>query len=268
MEQNSFPEFTIYPRLKDKIVLITGASAGIGKACAQGFAACGSKLVLGARRIENLQELKKELEEKFKTSIYIANLDVRDNANVEKFAKEIPNEFKEIDILVNNAGLALGLEQSAENKLDDIHNMIDTNVKGIFFLLRQFLPGMIQRKRGHIINIGSVAGLEGYSGGSIYCASKFAVKGLTESLRKELVSTPLRVTLVAPGLVETEFSIVRFSGDKEKAKKPYIGLKPLVAEDIADSVLYCASRPEHVQVADLLVLPSAQASVGVIHRDS
>jgi 3-hydroxy acid dehydrogenase/malonic semialdehyde reductase len=261
-------DIPIYPRLKNKIVLITGASAGFGKSTAEYFAASGSNLILTARRFDRLESLKKDLEQKYSVKIYIAQLDVRDNAAVEKFVQGIPSEFSEIDILVNNAGLALGVAQAAENKIEDINTMIDTNVKGMLFMIRHVLPGMIQRKRpGHVINVGSVAGSEGYSGGSVYAASKFAVRGLTESLRKELVNTPIRVTHIAPGLAETEFSLVRFGGDPEKAKKPYQGLVPLTAEDIADNIVYCASRPDHVQIADMLIFPSAQASVHVVHRE-
>jgi len=259
----------MYPRLKDKIVLITGASVGIGESTARFFAASGSHLILTARREEKLESLKKDLESKHEgIKIFTCPLDVRSNESVDKFVKAIPKEFAEIDVLVNNAGLALGVKATHENDLDQMNNMIDTNVKGVFYMIKAIVPGMVQRNRGDIINISSVAGLEGYVGGSAYCASKFAVQALTDSLRKELVATPLRVTAICPGLCgDTEFSLVRF-GDAEAAKKPYSGIKALHPDDIADNILYVASRPPHVQISQIVVMPTNQAAPTVVHRET
>jgi len=258
----------MYPRLKDKVVLITGASAGIGEWTARLFAASGSNLVLTARRVEKLDALKKDLELKHSgIKIFTSALDVRSRQSVDQLIKAIPNEMSEIDILVNNAGLALGVKHTHENDLDAVDTVIDTNVKGVFYMTRAIVPGMVQRKRGHIFNISSVAGLEGYPGGSIYCASKFAVQGMTESLRKELVATPLRVTAICPGLVgETEFSMVRF-GDKESASKVYQGIQALTPEDIADNIVYIASRPPHVQITDIVIMATNQAAPTLVHRE-
>jgi len=256
-----------YPRLTDKIILITGASAGIGEACARVFAASGSKLVLGARREDRLVKLKSDLETQYRAKIAIATLDVCSTESVNTFLDRIPSEFRDIDILVNNAGLALGKDKTWETPEESVDLMIDTNVKGAHRMIRLVVPGMKERNRGHIINISSIAGKEAYAGGSIYCASKFALEAINISLRKELVDTPIRVTSIGPGLVsETEFSIVRFFGDKEKASLAYQGYKPLSSFDIADNVAYVASRPEHVQIADIIVFPSSQASSEVVHK--
>jgi len=233
------------------------------------FSENGSNLVLTGRRMERLQKLKEELEQKTRDiKIKIFQLDVRSNESILSLVKEmeLDKEFSNVDILVNNAGLALGVKQTHENDLNQMHQMIDTNVKGVFFMLKAFLPSMIARNAGHIINISSVAGFEGYPGGSVYCATKFAVQGLTEVLRKELVSYKIRVTSICPALCETEFSLVRFTGDKDAAKKPYQGIEPLHAEDIADSILYVASRPPHVQVSEMTLYPTNQASPTMIYR--
>jgi len=260
----------MYPRLKDKIVLITGASTGIGESTARLFAECGSHLILAARRVEKLQNLKNELQSKHKDMrIFTSELDVRSNESVEKFIKAIPKELSAIDILVNNAGLALGVKNTHENDLDQMNQMIDTNVKGVFYMVKAIVPGMVERKAGHIINISSVAGLEAYAGGSAYCASKYAVEALTMSMRKELVATPVRVTSICPALTgNTEFSFVRFGFDKDAAAKPYEGIQPLNPEDIADNVVYVASRPPHVQVSNLVVYPTNQASPNVIYKEA
>jgi len=233
----------MYSRVKDKIVLITGASNGIGEKTARLFAQCGSHLILTARRVEKLEALQKELQLAHKDiKVFICGLDVRSNESVEKMVKSIPKELSAVDILVNNAGLALGVKQTIENDLDQMNQMIDTNVKGVFYMIKAIVPGMVERKRGHIINVSSVAGLEGYPGGSGYCASKYAVQGLTMALRKELVATPLKVTSICPGLCQnTEFSLVRL-GNKESADKVYDGIQALLPEDIADNIVYIASR--------------------------
>jgi 3-hydroxy acid dehydrogenase/malonic semialdehyde reductase len=259
-------ELTRYPRLTNKIVLITGASAGIGEACARIFALGGSHLVLGARRVEKVEALAKALSVKHNIRVHAAALDVRDAASIDAFFASLPEEFQKIDILINNAGLALGRSNTWETLDEDIDGMLDTNVKGLLRVTKAVVPGMRQRNSGHVINISSVAGVEAYRGGSVYCASKFAVQAITTALRKELVDTPIRVTGICPGLVETEFSLVRFKGDAEKAKEPYKGLIPLSPFDVADVIAFTASRPEHVQVADVLLFPSAQASSEIVHR--
>jgi 3-hydroxy acid dehydrogenase/malonic semialdehyde reductase len=257
-----------YPRLKDKIVLITGASAGIGASTAKLFAECGSHLILAARREDRLIALKSEIEAKHKeVKIHIAILDVSKIDSVEKMVSSFPKEFSAIDILVNNAGLALGLSTAYNFTLEQLDTVIDTNIKGVLHMIRAIVPGMLERKSGHIINIGSIAGYQSYPHGSIYCASKFAVRAITDALRKELVATPLRVTAINPGLTETEFSLVRFGGETEKAKKPYEGVEPLIGDDVADTIVYAASRPPHVQISDLTIFPTAQASVAFIHRE-
>jgi len=264
MEDSS--ELASYPRLKNKVVLITGASSGIGEATAKHFAHCGSNLILGARRLQKLEALKKELEDKHHITVHIGTLDVCSSQSVAEFVKGIPESLASVDVLVNNAGLALGKADTHVTLEADIDRMFDTNVKGLLRMTQAIVPEMIQRNSGHIINIGSVAGLEAYKGGSAYCGSKHAVQAITVAQRKELAHTNLRVSIVSPGMVETEFSVVRF-GDKQKADDVYKGIKPLTGADIADNVVYTASRPPHVQVAEMLIFPSAQASAEVIHKN-
>jgi len=258
----------MYSLVKDKIVLITGASSGIGESTARLFAECGSHLILCARRLEKLQKLKEELGEKHKTiQIHTSVLDVRDNDSVNAMVKGIPPNFQKIDVLVNNAGLALGVKHAFENDMEQIQRMLDTNVTGVFLMIKAILPGMMQRNAGHIINISSVAGLEGYPGGSGYCASKYAVEGLTMAVRREVVATNIRVTSICPGLCQdTEFSLVRL-GNKEAAEKVYKGIVALNASDIADNIVYVASRPPHVQISNLTVMPTNQASATFVHRE-
>jgi 3-hydroxy acid dehydrogenase/malonic semialdehyde reductase len=259
-----------YYDIKGKIVLITGASSGIGESTALLFAEYGSHLILTARRIEKLKILKEKILSKFQDSkIFIHELDVRNFDSIKKLEEDIPKELKNIDILINNAGLALGLKYIHENDLNHINQMIDTNIKGIFYMVKVFLPNMVERKSGHIINISSIAGQEGYAGGSVYCATKFAVQGLTMSMRKELVNTPIRVSSICPGLVgNTEFSLVRYDGNEEMAKKVYEGIKALVPIDVADTIIYVASRPSHIQIIDLTIVPTNQASVCSIYKES
>ena len=252
--------------LKEKIVFITGASAGIGLACARAFAAQGARLLLAARRAERLEKLAAELEAGFGTKSHVFALDVRDRKAVEKAVAGLPAEWKEIEILVNNAGLSRGLDKLQEGKSEDWEEMIDTNLKGLLYVSRAVLPGMIARGRGHVINIGSIAGHEVYPLGNVYNATKFGLKALTKGLRLDLVGTGLRVTSVDPGMTETEFSLVRFRGDGERAGKIYQGFTPLTPDDIADAVVYCATRPAHVDVAEMIVMPTDQASTTVIHR--
>lgn len=254
--------------LKEKIVFITGASAGIGRACAQAFAAHGARLLLAARRVERLEKLAADLKAAFDTESHVFALDVRDRKAVEKVLAALPAAWKDIEVLVNNAGLSRGLDKLQEGKPADWEEMIDTNVKGLLYVSRAVLPGMIARGRGHVINIGSIAGREVYPAGNVYCATKFAVGALTKGMRLDLNGTGVRVSTVDPGLTETEFSVVRFHGDAERAGKTYQGYKPLDPEDIADAVVYCATRPLHVDVAEMLVLPTDQASTMLVIKKS
>ena len=252
--------------LKDKIVFITGASSGIGRSCAEAFAALGARLLLAARRRERLAELAAGLAEKHGVRVHAFELDVRDQPAVERAVAGLPAEWSAIEVLVNNAGLSRGLDKLHQGLLQDWEEMIDTNVKGLLYVTRAVLPGMIERGRGHIINIGSVAGHEVYPAGNVYCASKFAVRALSKGLRLDLNGTPIRVSEVAPGMVETEFSLVRFHGDAERAGKVYQGLTPLGPDDVADAVVWCATRPLHVNVSEVVIWPTAQASTTLVHR--
>ncbi len=252
--------------LKDKIVFITGASSGIGRSCAAAFASLGAKLLLAARRRERLDELAAELRDKYPVEAYVFELDVRDQPAVERAVAELPAEWSAIQVLVNNAGLSRGLDKLHEGNLLDWEEMIDTNVKGLIYVSRAVIPGMVKRNGGHVINIGSIAGHEVYVGGNVYCATKFAVNALSKGMRLDLNGTPLRVSEVAPGLVETEFSIVRYRGDKDKAGKAYQGMTPLTGDDIADAVVYCATRPPHVNISEMIVMPTAQAATWLVHR--
>jgi serine 3-dehydrogenase len=252
--------------LANTIVFITGASSGIGRSCARAFAESGADLILVARRKNRLKRLAEDLKKQFNTETFIDELDVRDNRAVAKFYKNLPVEWRDIDILVNNAGLSRGLNKLYEGKIEDWEEMIDTNVKGLLYVSRTVLPGMVERKKGTVINIGSIAGHDVYTGGNVYCATKHAVDALTKGMRMDLVDTPIRVCTVDPGLVETEFSEVRFRGDKERAKKTYQNMTPLTPDDIADAVLFAATRPPHVQIAELIIMPTAQASTTLVHR--
>ena len=246
----------------NKIVLITGATSGIGLACARKFAANGDKLILTGRNEHRLAELKKELA----TDVLTLAFDVRDREKAQQYIGGLPDEWQKIDVLVNNAGLALGLEPEYEGNMDDWETMIDTNIKGLLTMTRLIVPGMVERNSGHIINVGSVAGDAAYAGGIVYCATKAAVKALTDGLRIDVANTAIRVTNLKPGLVETNFSNVRFKGDEERAAKLYTGIKPLTGDDIADVAVYAANAPEHVQIAEVLILATHQASGSVIVR--
>jgi len=252
--------------LKDKIVFVTGASSGIGESTARAFAAEGAKILMCARRGERIEKLAKALETEHETAVHTFRLDVREQAAVDEAVAGLPEAWRAIDILVNNAGLSRGLDKLPGGLVSDWEEMIDTNVKGLLYVTRAVLPGMIERGRGHVINIGSIAGLEVYPGGAVYCASKFAVRALTKGLRLDLNGTPIRVSEVAPGMVETEFSVVRFHGDAERARKVYQGLTPLGPDDIAEAVVWCATRPLHVNVSDVVIWPTAQASPTLVHR--
>jgi len=252
--------------LKDKVVFVTGASSGIGEATAQAFAGLGARILMCARRAERLEKLAQALESEHKAAAHYFRLDVRDQAAVDRAIAGLPSEWRAIDVLVNNAGLSRGLDKLPNGLVDDWEEMIDTNVKGLLYVSRAVLPGMIERGRGHIINIGSIAGHELYPGGNVYCATKFAVRALSKGLRLDLSGTPIRVSEVAPGMVETEFSIVRFHGDAERAGKVYQGLTPLGPDDIAEAVVWCATRPLHVNVSEVVIMPTAQASTTLVHR--
>eukprot|EP01102_Stenamoeba_stenopodia_P010940 TRINITY_DN3340_c0_g1_i1.p1 TRINITY_DN3340_c0_g1~~TRINITY_DN3340_c0_g1_i1.p1 ORF type:complete len:259 (+),score=53.34 TRINITY_DN3340_c0_g1_i1:137-913(+) len=254
--------------LAGKVVFITGASSGIGTACARLFAKEGSKLVLTARRLDRLTQLKEELlsGSPAAAGVHVAELDVRDYKQVQEVVKGLPDEYKAIDVLVNNAGLAVGVNLVHETPMEDYDRMMDTNVKGVMHLIKEVLPGMLARNSGHIINIGSIAGHEAYRHGSVYCASKWALNAINTSLRKELVGTPLRVTAISPGMVETEFSVVRFNGDTDKAASMYKGFEPMVATDVAEAVIFAATRHPRVQVGDIIMYACNQASTEVIHR--
>ena len=250
----------------NKIVLITGATSGIGLACAKKFAENGDKLILTGRNQQRLSEIQKTLEAEKGVKVLTLAFDVRDREKAGKFLSELSAEWLEIDVLVNNAGLALGLEPVFEGDIDDWETMIDTNIKGLLTMTRLILPGMVERNRGHIINIGSVAGDAAYAGGNVYCATKAAVKALSDGTRIDVAHTAIRVTNLKPGLVETNFSNVRFHGDKERAAKVYKGIMPLTGDDIADVAVYAANAPEHVQIAEVLILATHQASGSVIVR--
>lgn len=250
-----------------KTILITGASSGIGEGCARKFASQGARLILNARSTDKLIDLADELREKYGTECYVMPFDVRDRESAAAALDALPEEWKSIDVLINNAGLAIGTDKEHEGNADEWDVMIDTNIKALLSMTRLIVPGMIEQGRGHIINIGSIAGDAAYPGGSVYCATKAAVKALSDGLRIDLVDTPLRVTNIKPGLVETNFSVVRFRGDKEKADNVYRGIKPLNGDDIAEVVYFAASAPEHMQVAEVLVMPTYQATGTIVSKN-
>ena len=250
-----------------KTILITGASSGIGEGCARKFASQGARLILNARSTDKLRDLADELREKYGTECYVMPFDVRDRESAAAALDALPEEWKSIDVLINNAGLAIGTDKEHEGNADEWDVMIDTNIKALLSMTRLIVPGMIEQGRGHIINIGSIAGDAAYPGGSVYCATKAAVKALSDGLRIDLVDTPLRVTNIKPGLVETNFSVVRFRGDKEKADNVYRGIKPLNGDDIAEVVYFAASAPGHMQVAEVLVMPTYQATGTIVSKN-
>ncbi len=252
--------------LKNQIVSITGASSGIGAACARVFAQAGAKLILAARRQQRLEELAEELTQKFACQLHLVVLDVRSRASVELALSNLPPSWEAVDILINNAGLSRGLDKLHEGSIEDWEEMIDTNVKGLLYVTRELLPGMVSRGKGHIVNIGSIAGHQTYPGGNVYCASKAAVRVISEGLKQDLLGTPVRVSSVDPGMVETEFSEVRFHGDTSRAKNVYQGLTPLTPEDVADVVFFCVTRPPHVNISEVLLVPTDQATATLIHR--
>lgn len=251
----------------NKIVLITGATSGIGLACARKFAENGDKLILTGRNEYKLAEIRQELQSEG-IDVLTLSFDVRDREEAKKNITSLPAEWQQIDVLINNAGLALGLDTEYSGDLDEWETMIDTNIMGLLTMTRLVVPGMVERGCGHIINIGSVAGDAAYAGGNVYCATKAAVKALSDGLRIDVADTPIRVTNLKPGLVETNFSNIRFHGDTERAANVYKGIKPLAGDDIADVAVYAANAPAHVQIAEVLILATHQASGSVIVRKS
>ncbi len=245
-----------------QIALITGATSGIGEACARRFHTAGYRVIITGRNASRLNTLKDELGSDVLPLIF----DVRDREASEAAIASLPEEWQQIDVLVNNAGLALGLEKEYVGDYHDWDTMIDTNIKGLLYMTRAIVPGMVERGKGHVINIGSVAGDAAYANGNVYCGTKAAVKAITEGLRIDLAETPIRVTLLKPGLVETRFSEVRFHGDTDRAANVYKGIVPLTGDDIADAALYAVQAPAHVQIAEMLILATHQASGSVIYR--
>jgi len=253
-------------RLNNKIVFISGASSGIGKACANVFAEEGAKLILAARRNERLVHLAKELKEKFNTESKILSFDIQNYSAIKESFASLPEEWKDVDILINNAGLAQGMHKLYEGNPEDWDVMINTNIKGVLYLSREVLPYMVKRESGHVINLGSTAGHDVYPFGNVYCATKFAVNAISQSLRIDVLDKSIKVSSVDPGMVETEFSVVRFSGDVERAKNVYKGVEPLTPQDVADAILYCSTRPKHVNINEIILTPIAQAQSNFVVR--
>ncbi len=250
-----------------KTILITGATSGIGLACAYRFAKEGNNVIITGRRAERLDKVKNDLTKDYGIDVLALNFDVRDKDAVFENLENLSEKWKNIDVLVNNAGLAVGLNTIQEGVIDDWERMIDTNIKGLLYVTRAILPGMVKRKKGHVVNIGSIAGKEVYPNGNVYCATKHAVDALTKAIRIDAVNAGIKVTQIAPGAVETEFSIVRFKGDKEKADSVYKGFEPLHPEDVADAVYYVTDLPPHVTINDLLIMPTAQANAVTFHKE-
>ncbi len=252
--------------MKGKTIFITGATSGIGQACARKFAAMGCRLILNGRNLVKLSALEQELIANG-VEVLVLAFDVRDREAMRRAVETLPEEWHNIDVLINNAGLVIGMDKEHEGSLEEWDIVIDTNIKALLAMTRLIVPGMVKRGCGHVINIGSIAGDAAYAVGSVYCATKAAVKALSDGLRIDLVDTPLRVTNIKPGMVETNFSVVRFRGDKQKADAVYEGICPLTGDDIADVVYYAASAPAHVQIAEVLVMPTYQATGTVCHRN-
>ncbi|MEJ6979188.1 SDR family oxidoreductase [Pedobacter sp. P351] len=249
-----------------KIALITGATAGIGEACSKLFAKQGYNLILTGRRTERLLQIQKELSKNEDIRVIILTLDVRNKEDVERQLQTLPEEWKVVDVLINNAGLSLGLEPIHEGDTDDWDTMIDTNIKGLLYVSKVVSNWMVKRKNGHIVNLGSIAGKETYANGNVYCATKHAVDSLNKAMRIDLLPYGIRVTGIHPGAVETEFSEIRFKGNNDRAKKVYEGFEPLKADDIADTIWFVVSRPSHVNINDLVIMPTAQANTAHLKR--
>lgn len=254
-------------KLKGSVVFITGASSGIGTACARLFAKEGANLLLCARRLDMLNKLSNQLQHEHNVDVHTFRLDVRQRMNVSKTIEQLPAQWRTIDILINNAGLAAGLDLIQEGNLLDWEDMIDTNIKGLLYVTRKILPQMVDRNSGHIINIGSIAGHQVYPRGAVYSATKQAVNALSNGLRMDLFGTKVRVSTVDPGAVETNFSMVRFKGDSKRAAAVYEGMEPLSPEDVADAVIYCATRPPHVNISEVIIMPTAQAAATMTYRE-
>ncbi|WP_461641868.1 SDR family oxidoreductase [Labilibaculum euxinus] len=250
----------------NKIAFITGATAGIGEACAKKLAKIGFDLIISGRRKENLEKLKQEIIANYHVKVLAIELDVRNQKEVESKINSLPKEWIKIDLLLNNAGLAVGVSPVQEGIIDDWERMIDTNLKGLLYVTRTISPLMVERKKGQIINITSIAGKEVYPGGNVYCATKHAIDAITKGMRIDLLPHNIKVSSIAPGMVETEFSLVRFKGDEEKAEQVYNGFTPLYAEDIAETVEFIATRPTHVNINDILIMPANQASARDVNR--
>ena len=255
-------------RIKGKLILVTGASSGIGEACARRFATEGARLALWARRGARLESLARTLEAQHRVVPQVAEVDVRDRAAMNRAAEALVAAGEVPDVLINNAGLASGLSKVHEGDPEDWDRMIDTNLKGLLNVTRAILPHMVARRRGHVVNIGSTAGHQTYPMGNVYNATKFGVRALTEGMNLDVAGTPIRVSEVDPGFVETEFSDVRFHGDRERAKAVYQGFQPLTADDVADTIAYVVNLPEHVNILDLVIVPTAQRNVYVVDRGS
>ncbi len=253
--------------LIDKTVLITGASSGIGEACAYTFAQAGARLILLARRRERLEEIAHTLHEQYGAKVLTLELDVRDREAITSTLTHIPSEFSDVDFLINNAGLSRGLDTLQNGDYVNWEEMIDTNIKGLLWVTRAVLPKMIEKGDGMVINIASIAGRQAYPNGNVYCASKAGVKMLSEALQFDVNGTGVRITNIDPGLVETEFSLVRFRGDEKRASTVYKGYTPMTGEDVAEAVLFCATRPLHVSIHDMLIMPTAQASTQMVHKN-
>jgi 3-hydroxy acid dehydrogenase / malonic semialdehyde reductase len=252
--------------LRNAVVLITGASSGIGTACARACSKNGARVILNARREERLNALAAELKASYGNSNLVLPFDVRSSGHVKTALETLPKEWQSIEVLINNAGLARGFDKLHEGNIEDWEEMIDSNVKGLLYVTRLVVPGMVKRGKGHVVNIASIAGIQTYPRGNVYCASKAAVRVLSDGLRQDLLGTPVRVTTISPGLVETEFAQVRFRGDQERAAQTYKGMTPLTADDVADTVLYAITRPPHVNVSEIVLLPTDQASSTLVYR--
>ena len=249
-----------------KIALVTGATAGIGTASAEILAQNGYNLIITGRRKELLDKLKNKLGVKYKSDVLALNFDIRDCQQTDEAIDKLPKTWKNIDVLINNAGLSAGLAPIHEAMIDDWEVMIDTNIKGLLYITRKIAPMMVKKRSGHIVNISSIAAKELYEGGNVYCATKHAVDALTKGMRIDLVKYNVKVTSISPGFVETEFSLVRFKGDKERADKIYEGMTPLNADDVAEAVWFAVSRPAHVNINDMLIVPTAQANISTVIR--
>ena len=252
--------------LKGGVVFITGASSGIGMACARSFATEGAKLLLGARRMERIEALAQEIKEKYQVDALPVKMDVTHYEELEKALSGLPQGWKEVEVLINNAGLSLRLDKLYDADVKDWDSMIDTNVKGLLYITRLILPGMVERNRGHVINIGSIAGSGAYPGGNVYCASKAAVRILSEAMRMDTFGKSIRITNIQPGMTKTEFSLVRWKGDEALSNKVYEGIDYLKAEDVAEVILFCATRPPHVNIGEVVMTPVDQVSFTMLNR--